>query len=42
MKIMALSPRGFWTSWRNRLDLLLAMAGLLWSFYPFYLFVSSV
>ena len=30
-KLIGLSPRGYWISWRNRIDLFITSSGLLWS-----------
>lgn len=31
MKLIALSPKGYWYSRRNRIDLLITIAGVLWA-----------
>lgn len=31
MKLIALSPKGYWYSRRNRMDLFITVAGLLWA-----------
>ena len=31
MKLIALSPKGYWYSRRNRIDLLITVAGVIWA-----------
>ena len=40
MKILALTPAGYWTSRRNRFDMLVTFVGMIWVFVHFGAHVS--
>lgn len=42
MKMIALTPAGYWTSHRNRFDMLVTFLGVIWIFLHFTVRVSTL